>query len=284
MRLITLSLFVALGLLSVGCQAEHAPSALRLATTTSTRDSGLLEELLTTFEKQHQVRVDVVAAGTGKALKLGEAGDVDVLLVHAPEAEEAFMAAGHGTRREAVMSNTFLIIGPADDPANIRDLPPEEALQRIASQQARFLSRGDDSGTHQRELQLWKAADGRPDWSDYIETGQGMGATLTIADEMQGYTLTDRGTFLKFSRLGRLSKIELVPLVSGTVKELPEFANPYSVIVVDPQKNEARGSKLANAFADFLISDIAQQVIREFKIEGEILFTPNNLLNVGRNE
>ncbi|MEQ8838618.1 MAG: substrate-binding domain-containing protein [Lacipirellulaceae bacterium] len=243
--------------------------SLRLATTTSTRDSGLLDELLPAFEKQHNVRVDVIATGTGKALKLGEAGDVDVVLVHARAAEEAFMETGHGIRREDVMANTFEIVCPTDDPADVKGSRPSEALRKIAATKTKFLSRGDDSGTHKRELQLWKNAGGLTPWSEYIETGQGMGATLTIADEMQGYALTDRGTYLRFK-----SKVDLVPLISGSPEEIPEMANPYGVIVVNPRKSDAINAKLANAFIDYLISDTAQQKIAKFQVEGEALFSP----------
>ena len=180
-----------------GCGSEcvDAPERLLLATTTSTRDSGLLDLLLPPFEKQHQVRVDVIASGTGKALKLGEMGDVDVLFVHARQAEDAFMSAGHGIRREDVMFNTFELLGPPTDPAGVRGLEASAALQKIAAAGAPFLSRGDDSGTHKRELQLWQANDKPlPDWPSYRESGQGMGATLTIADEKSAYVLTDRGT------------------------------------------------------------------------------------------
>ena len=197
--------------LIVGCNSDDAPTGntLRLATTTSTRDSGLLDQLLPPFAAEHGLRIDVIAVGTGKALKLGEAGDVDVVLVHARQAEQDFMAAGHGVRREEVMHNTFELLGPPDDPAKIRDLGPAEALKQIAEHGQRFVSRGDDSGTHKRELLLWENVGGRPNWPEYVETGQGMGATLNIADQMLGYVLTDRGTYLHFR-----DKIDLEPLAA----------------------------------------------------------------------
>ncbi len=243
---------------------------LRLATTTSTRDSGLLDELLPDFEREHKVRVDVIAVGTGKALKLGEAGDVDVVLVHAREAEDAFLEAGHAVRREDVMYNTFEIIGPADDPAKIRGLKPAAALRKIADEEQRFVSRGDESGTHRREMKLWEAAKGLKEWDSYSESGQGMGATLIIADEMNAYVLADRGTFLRFK-----SKIELIPLVT----EGKDLHNPYGVLTVNPKKNSAIRAKLSDTFADFLISPDAQEKIGEFKIDGEVLFSPMHIDN-----
>jgi len=255
-----------------GCDAGRPSHAqvLRLATTTSTRDSGLLDVLVPTFERQQNVRVDVIAVGTGNALKLGEAGDVDVVFVHAREAEDAFMAAGHGIRREDVMYNTFEILGPTNDPAAIRSSDPKSALQKIAAGNFRFVSRGDDSGTHKRELALWKKGDGRPSWPEYIETGQGMGVTLTMADEMQAYVLTDRGTYLRFK-----NKIDLVPLVTGS----HGLRNPYGIIVVNPTKHPAVRADLANALVDYLVSANVQKNIQSYQIEGESLFYPLRLPN-----
>ncbi len=241
---------------------------LLLATTTSTRDSGLLDLLLPQFEEQHQVRVDVIATGTGKALKLGELGDVDVLFVHARQAEDAFMAAGHGIRREEVMSNTFELLGPPTDPAEVRGLEVPIALQKIASAGTPFISRGDDSGTHKRELHLWKAGGKLPDWPNYRESGQGMGATLTIADQLAAYVLTDRGTFLNFR-----DKIDLI----GLAAQSDALKNPYGIIVVHPKKHPAVRSKFANAFVDYLISPAAQQIIADYRLAGEALFTPIHL-------
>ncbi len=255
--------------LVVGCgENQSEESVLRLATTTSTRDSGLLDVLLPPFEKQHHARVDVIAVGTGKALKLGEAGDCDVVLVHARAAEDAFMAAGHGNRREDVMYNTFEILGPSDDPAGIRDLDPASALQKIYKGGYRFVSRSDDSGTRKRELQLWQSADGLTVWPEYIETGQGMGATLTIADEMQAYVLADRGTFLNFQE-----KVDLVPLVSGS----PDLENPYGVIVVKVAEHSMAHGTAADRLADYLISPQAQSLIRDYQVQGESLFYPIHL-------
>lgn len=255
----------------LGCHSNvPRQQVLRLATTTSTRDSGLLEKLIPPFEANHQVRVDVIAAGTGKALKLGEQGDVDVVLVHARQAEDAFMAAGHGTRREDVMFNTFELLGPAADPAEVRGLEAPAALQKIAADGLTFISRGDDSGTHKREVLLWQAAGGRPDWSKYLETGQGMGITLVMADEMSAYILADRGTFLNFR-----DKIELVPLAAKST----ELHNPYGIIVVSDNKQPAVRLELANAFVEYMISPAAQQIIADYRLANEQLFFPLRLLS-----
>ena len=264
-----------------GCVAENDPSTvtasaeptatpvLRLATTTSTRDSGLLDVLLPGFEAQQGCRVDVIAVGTGAALRLGEAGDVDVLMVHARAAEQAFMKAQHGTRHEEFMYNSFLLIGPANDPAQIRSLEPAAALTRIAMGKHRFFSRGDQSGTHQRELQIWGQAGGRVKWAGYYEAGQGMGPTLLMADEKQGYTLVDMGTYLKLQE-----KVDLVPLV----EEVKSLRNPYAALVVNPARRDKQNAALASTFVDFLISQPTQRQIADYRIAGRALFTPTRLV------
>ncbi len=241
---------------------------MRLATTTSLRDSGLLDTLLPKFEQKFHCRVDVVAVGTGAAIKLGEAGDADVLLVHARDAEVAFMNAGHGSRHEEFMYNEFLILGPATDPARIRELSPLDALKQIAVSRHPFVSRGDDSGTHQRERELWNKAGGLRSWADYLESGQGMGPTLMMADELQGYVLTDQGTYLNFRQ-----KVDLVPLVANS----PLLRNPYAVIVVNPQKHEHVNATLANALAEFLIDPETQRDIGDYRIGNQTLFQPTRL-------
>ena len=235
---------------------------LRFGTTTSVRDSGLLDRLLPPFEDQQQIRVELIIAGTGKVLKLAEMGDVDVVFVHARQAEEAFMAAGHGVRREEVMANRFELLGPPDDPAQVRGLEANGALQKIASAKSPFISRGDDSGTHKRELMLWET---RPEWSSYRETGQGMGATLIIANELSAYVLADRGTYLNFRE-----KIDLVPLA----KQTDALLNPYGAIVVKPESPAATHLQLAQQLVDYLISPAAQQIIANYQIVEEQLFTP----------
>lgn len=209
--------------------------------------------------------MDVIAVGTGKALKLGEAGDVDVLLVHAREAEDAFMAAGHGARREDVMHTTFELVGPPEDPARVKGMEVAPALARIASERSPFVSRGDDSGTHKKELALWRSAGELARWERYFETGQEMGQSLIVADEKAAYTLTDRATYLAFK-----SKLRLVPLVAGS----KELHNPYGVIVVSGAKSAKIDLRGANAFVDFLVSPQGQRRIRDFEIAGEHVFVP----------
>lgn len=240
-----------------------------LATTTSTQDSGLLDGLVPTFEEQTGYRVKTIAVGSGQALRLGAEGEADVLLVHSPEAEAEFMAAGHGIDRRLVMHNEFVIVGPPDDPAGIRGLASaEEALARIAAAEALFISRGDDSGTHARERKLWQEAGIVPGGRWYQETGQGMGQTLIIASQKGGYTLTDRGTYLAQRR-----NLELEVLVEGD----PGLFNVYHVIVVNPAKHPRINAEGARAFAQFITSTQAQEVIRSFGAErfGEPLFTPD---------
>ena len=270
---IALLLLVAL---TAGCQplaapSEAEPQTLTLATTTSTDDSGLLADILPGFEEQANATVEVIAVGTGQALKLGEDGNADVLLVHARAREDAFMEAGHGVRREDVMYNDFVIIGPADDPAGVvGSATAAEALQRIADAEATFISRGDDSGTHTKEKALWAEAGIEPAGDWYQAAGQGMGAVITMADEQQGYTLSDRATYLARTLQGP----ELVVVMEGD----PILFNPYGVIAIDPAKNEEINNELANAFIDWLISVPTQEQIGEFGTEqfGSPLFTPDS--------
>lgn len=243
-------------------------SVLKVASTTSTRDSGLLDVLLPEFEKANNCRVDLIAVGTGAALKLGEAGDVDAVLVHARSAEDKFMDGGHGIRHEPIMHNFFIIAGPAADPAQVKGRDAGSALQKILAGKHRFVSRGDDSGTHKREQLLWQKIEGLPRWKDYIESGQGMGPTLIIADEMKAYVLTDEGTWMK-----QRDKFQLVQLVKGA----DNLKNPYAVLVVNPEKSPAINADLANKFSDFLISKRVQKLIKNYEINGQRLFHPDRL-------
>ncbi len=247
------------------------PAKLILATTTSTQDSGLLDYILPDFQDEYNVQVEVIAVGTGQAIALGEDGNADVLLVHARAKEDAFMEAGHGVRREDVMYNDFVIVGPADDPAGIAGASnAAEAFQRIADAQARFVSRGDDSGTHTKEKATWAEAGIEPAGDWYISAGQGMGAVLTMADEQQAYTLSDRATYLART----LEGTELVVLVEGD----PILFNPYGVIAVDPDKSPQINNELANQFIDWLISLPTQERISQFGVAefGAPLFTPDS--------
>jgi len=250
------------GLALAGCGGDDR-DRLRVAVTTSTRDSGLLDRLMPAFEEQCDCRVDVIAAGTGRALELGRRGDVDVVFVHAREAEQRFMTEGTGVRLEDVMVNSFVIVGPAGDPAGIENMEPVQAFERLAARQAPFVSRGDNSGTHDRERRLWSLAGLSPDWPAYVETGRGQGASLITADQMAAYTLTDSATFARFR-----DRIELRMLVAG--HDL--LRNPYSVIVVDARIHAAVRTDLGHRFADFLISERAQSIIGGYTIGDERLF------------
>jgi tungstate transport system substrate-binding protein len=250
-----------------------ATGNLILATTTSTADSGLLDYLLPDFEEQYGVTVSVVAVGTGQAITLGEDGNADVLLVHARAKEDAFMEAGHGVRREDVMYNDFVILGPESDPAGISGMTSAtEAFAAIAAAEAPFVSRGDESGTDVKEKSIWAAAEIEPTGDWYISSGLGMGEVLTMADEQQAYTLSDRATYLART----LEGTELKVLVEGD----PVLFNPYGVIAVNPDKNANIHADLAGQFIDWIISVPTQELIGQFGVEefGAPLFTPDSAL------
>lgn len=252
---------------------RQAPQArdVVLASTTSTRDTGLLDSLLPRFEARTGYRVKVIAVGTGQALVLGKRGDADVVLVHAPEAERALVDSGYFVRRLLVMHNEFVIAGPAADPAGLRGMvDAAAAMQRIAHARVLFVSRADNSGTEQRERMLWRKAGlaqphGQP-W--YIESGQGMGATLQMASEKQAYTLTDIGTYLAWK-----SKIELAMLVQGD----PELYNVYHVLEPNPRNAPRINVAGGRAFADFMADSATQRIIGEFGKArfGQSLFVPD---------
>jgi tungstate transport system substrate-binding protein len=251
-------------------QADDAKTTLTLATTTSTYDSGLLDFILPDFEEEFGVTVDVISVGTGAALELGENGDADVVLVHARAREDAFVEAGHATARYDVMYNDFVIVGPPEDPAGIASTnSATEAFATIATSEATFISRGDDSGTHSKELGIWEAAGITPDGDWYQEAGQGMGAVLVIADEQGGYALSDRATYLTRQDEGN----ELIVLVESD--EI--LFNPYGVMPVDPTKNDGINGELAQQFVDWLISVETQEMIASFEVNGSQLFTPNSV-------
>ncbi|MGZ9220756.1 MAG: substrate-binding domain-containing protein [Anaerolineales bacterium] len=251
------------------CNTKSQNTDLLLVSTTSTQDSGLLDVLLPAFTAQTGYNVQLVAVGSGQALKIGEQGNADVILLHSPAAEKDFVANGFGIDRRLVMHNDFVLVGPASDPAVIRGGNPAEALEKISALGATFVSRGDDSGTHVKELALWKNAGLDPagqDW--YLETGQGQGATLSIASEKGAYALTDRGTFLAYK-----SNVDLETLVEGD----PFLLNVYHVITVNPEKWPKVNLEGAKAFADFITSSEGQKIIAGFGVEkyGQPLFLPD---------
>lgn len=250
--------------------ATVAPKRLILATTTSTQDSGLLDALLPDFKAQTGMDVQVVAVGSGQALAAGRNGDADVLLVHSPAAEQAFVAEGFGVERVPVMHNDYVIIGPAADPAGLKGMTDAvEAFRKMAATQALFVSRGDDSGTHVKEKSLWAEVGITPEGSWYISAGQGMGAVLAMAEELNAYTLTDRGTYLARTAEGYTLPI----LVAGD----PPLFNPYHVIAVNPAKYPEINNAGAQQFIEWLISAETQAKIAAFTEpkSGRPLFFPD---------
>jgi tungstate transport system substrate-binding protein len=245
---------------------------LLMATTTSTEDTGLLNVIAPEFKKATGIDLRWTATGTGKALKLGESCDVDVLMVHAPDAEKKFVADGFGINRKEIMYNDYVIIGPASDPAGVKGKSVKDALQSIQAKKANFVSRGDKSGTHMMELDLWKVSGAaipeKEAW--YAQAGQGMMATITIAAEKNGYTLADRGTYIKYENtLGGNPPLKI--LVEGDQTLL----NQYSVIAVNPAKCQKAQVELATKFSNWIAGPEGQKVIKEFKVMGKPLFTPN---------
>ena len=269
---------------------------IKMSTTTSTQSSGLLDILLPELEKETGIKVKVIAKGTGAAIRDGMDGNVDVIFVHARAREEKFVNEGYGTKRYAVMHNDFVILGPAKDPAGIKGMTKaKEALKKIAVSQSLFVSRGDDSGTHTKEQALWEASGlsiekmtdtivkkgqkrqvyyihpkGLGVW--YLSIGQGMGKTLTFADEKQAYTMADRGTYIKY-KFGRDIPIELNILCEGDTA----LANPYGVIPLNPKKHPHVNYQLADEFAKWLVSDQGQAVIANYRLLGKQLFYPDGI-------
>jgi tungstate transport system substrate-binding protein len=245
---------------------------LLMATTTSTEDTGLLNVMGPEFKKASGIDLRWTATGTGKALKLGESCDVDVLMVHAPDAEKKFVADGFGINRKEIMYNDYVIIGPAADPAGVKGKSVKDALQAIQAKKATFVSRGDKSGTHMMELDLWKVSGAalpeKEAW--YAQAGQGMMATITIAAEKNGYTLADRGTYIKYeNNLGGNPPLKI--LVEGDQTLL----NQYSVIAVNPAKCQKAQVELATKFSNWIAGPEGQKLIKEFKLMGKPLFTAN---------
>ncbi len=278
---LVLSVSLVFSLVLTACGSAATPTAapvaapanpnLILATTTSTQDSGLLDVLVPMFEEQTGYIVQTIAVGTGEALKMGEEGNADVLLVHAPSSEVTYMDGGNGKDRMLVMHNDFIIVGPANDPAAIKGLGPKEAFTAIYNAGAPFVSRGDDSGTHKKEISFWDKAGldprtEKPAW--FIETGQGMGASLTVASEKGAYILTDRATYL-----ANKGKLQLAILLEGNNALL----NVYHVITVNPDKWPKVNYEGALAFAEFITDPATQVVIGQFGVDkyGQQLFIPD---------
>lgn len=252
-------------------RAEILEETLTLTTTTSTYDTGLLDELNAAFEERYGATVEAVAQGTGAALETARNGDSDVVMVHARSLEDEFMREGYGVNRRDLMFNDFVVVGPDDDPANIDGVGAvTEAFQAIAETESVFVSRGDNSGTHTKELAIWEAAGVTPGGEWYREAGAGMGEVLTQADQTPAYTLADRGTYLS-----QRSELDISILVQGPIEGGPELlSNPYGVIAVNPGVHEDVNYDLAMAYIGFITSQEGQQVIKNYSIEGEPLFFP----------
>ncbi len=259
-------------LLGVGLALPKETPVLMMATTTSTDNTGLLDTLAPAFKKATGVELRWTATGTGKALKLGENCDVDILMVHAPPAEKAFVSAGYGIGRREVMYNDFVIIGPDADPAHIRGKSIGKALAALRAEAAVFVSRGDNSGTHRKERALWEATGlivpERERW--YVQTGQGMMSTINIAAERRGYMLTDRGTYIKYA-----DNLKGNPPLKVVLEGDPDLLNPYSVIIVNPERCDNVEADLAATFVDWIVGAEGQRLIGDFKLLGKSLFTPN---------
>jgi len=246
---------------------DNPNGTIRLATTTSTDNSGLLSYLLPAFENKTGYRVHVIAVGTGKALRMGRDGDADVLLVHAPEAEIEFVESGYGEKRHFVMYNDFVLVGPSSNTDNVQiDSDIDKALQQIAQRKSTFISRGDNSGTHKKELGLWKAAGISPKGEWYLEVGQGMGKVLQMAAELDAYTLTDRGTWLAY-----MHKSPLKIHNQGD----PKLYNPYHIIAVNPERFPGNNHQGANALISWITSATGQSLIGKFSISDTLLFKPS---------
>ncbi len=242
-----------------------------LSTTTSTQDSGLLDFLIPLFEAESGYVIKTIAVGTGKALQMGIDGEADVLLVHAKASELEFVEEGHGTERHDVMYNDFVLVGPKDDPVGLKDQSPNdilESLKAIESENATFVSRGDDSGTHKKELGIWETAGIEPAGEWYLSAGAGMADVLKIADEKQAYTMTDRATYLSMK-----TDLDLDIIVEGD----ENLFNQYGIIPVNPEKDENINNEGALAFMEWILSDKGQELIKEFGVEeyGQPLFIPN---------
>jgi tungstate transport system substrate-binding protein len=260
------SLLLSIATLAASAALAADPATLRLATTTSTDNSGLLKVILPKFEAMSGLKVHVISVGTGKAMKLGENGDVDVVLVHSRPDEDRFVAAGYGVERRDVMYNDFIVVGPAADPARVRGMNDViGAFRRIVDAKATFVSRGDDSGTDKMEKAYWKAAGARPRGRRYLSVGQGMGEVLTMAGNVGGYTLSDRATYGAYR-----TRVGLDIVVEGD----PKMFNPYGVIAVNPARYPDTNFKGAMQFIEWITGPEGRRAIAGFKVNGEQLFFP----------
>jgi tungstate transport system substrate-binding protein len=261
------ALALVLGLAASFAQAQSDNKVLRLSTTTSTENSGLLKYLLPSFEARTGLKVNVISVGTGKALELGKNGDVDVTLVHARQLEDKFVAEGWGIDRRDVMYNDFIVVGPTSDPAHVKgDRDVIDAFKKIAAAKARFISRGDNSGTDVMEKGYWQTAGAKPAGTNYVSAGLGMGEVLNMAAEMKAYTLTDRATYGAYK-----AKTGLAILVEGDKR----MFNPYGIIAVNPEKHKGINYKGATALIQWITSPEGQAKIAAFKPAGEQLFFPS---------
>ena len=256
---------------ALGCSAAAFPAlaqqVIKLSTTTSTENSGLLKVLLPAFEAKTNSKVHVISVGTGKALEMAKNGDVDVTLVHARKSEDKFVAEGHGVNRRDVMYNDFIIVGPTSDPAGIKGGKDViAAMKKIVGSKSRFISRGDNSGTDQMEKAYWKQVGAQPEGKAYVSAGMGMGEVLTMAAEMQAYTLTDRATYGAYK-----AKTGLEVAVEGD----PKMFNPYGIIAVNPERHPGINYKGAMQLVEWITSDEGQKKIADFKVDGQQLFFPS---------
>jgi len=255
---------IAAASVSYNVNASDELPHIRLATTTSTYHSGLLDYLLPEFQNDTGYQVDVIAAGTGKALRMGQNGDVDLVMTHAPKAEAKFVEQGYGVQPRALMYNDFVVVGPKNDPANVTgEKDVAKAFKGIVESKSVFVSRGDDSGTHKKELNLWAQSKIEPNFGGYRSVGQGMGPTLNMASEMQAYTLTDRGTWLAYQ-----AKVNLAISVQGDKR----LFNPYQVILINPKRYPDINYQGAKVFSDWLVNKKGQALIDSFKLQGQQLF------------
>lgn len=263
-KIILISIF-ALIIFSIFMFTQEKKDSLILATTTSTYDTGLLDYIVPSFESEFGVQVKIISVGTGQAIKNGERGDVDLILVHAPDAEKEFVLSGYGINRECVMYNDFIILGPANDPANIKGKSVTEAFKIISETNSKFISRGDNSGTHKKELKIWTLSGVSKKGEGYLEVGDGMGNTIRIADQKLAYTLADRGTYLSFK-----DQIDLIPLVEGD----DILLNQYGIVAVNPRIHPKINFNGAMNFIFWILTEETQSKIESFQKNNQQLFYP----------